>query len=131
MKSLITILALIFTICLANAQQGGNRPQRNPEEMAKMQLERLTKELSLTQSQQDSIHKYLLANSKEVQKIYKENAVQSGNREVYIKTMQDLREKQTKKIKTFLNEEQVKKYDELAKQRGATFGGQRGDRPNN
>lgn len=128
MKSVITILALIFTLGIANAQQGGNRPQRTPEEMAKMQLERLTSELNLNQSQQDSIHKHILATSVEQQNIFK-NA--GDDREAAMKSMRELREKQSQKIKTFLNEEQVKKYDELAKQRSGRFGGQRGDRPNN
>ncbi|MCA5005390.1 hypothetical protein [Sphingobacterium bovistauri] len=128
MKSLISILALVLSLGLANAQQGGNRPQRTPEEMAKMQMERLTKELNLSQTQQDSIQKYILSTSKEQQKIFREAG---DNREAAMKSMQALREKQSLKVKTFLNEEQSKKYDELAKQRGFGAGGQRGQRPTN
>lgn len=129
MKSLITILAFVLTLGFANAQQeGGNRQQRSPEEMAKMQTERLTKELTLSKTQQDSIHKYILATSKEQQKLFS-NA--GENREAAMTAIRSLREKQTQKIKTFLNEEQIKKYDELAKQRRAGFGGQRGQRPSN
>jgi len=128
---MITIMALVLSISFANAQQGGQRQQRSPEEMAKMQTERLTKELNLSQSQQDSIHKHILASSTEQQKLFKDNAVKSDNRDAYVKSFQALREKQTAKIKTFLNEEQIKKYDELAKQRGPRSGGQRGGRPNN
>lgn len=131
MKSLITILALVLSIGLANAQQGGQRQQRSPEEMTKMQMERLTKELNLSKSQQDSIHKHILSSSTEQQKLFKDNAVNSGNRDAYMKSVQALREKQNAKIKTFLNEDQIKKYDELAKQRGPRSGGQRGERPNN
>lgn len=131
MKSIIIILALVLSLGLANAQQGGQRQQRSPEEIAKMQVERLTKELNLSKTQQDSIHKYILSSSTEQQKLFKDNAVNSGNREAYIKSFQALREKQNVKIKTFLNEEQIKKYDELAKQRGPRSGGQRGQRPNN
>ena len=134
MKHVFSILALMITISFANAQQGGPRQQRSPEEMAKMQIERLTKELNLSQTQQDSIHKYVLATSKEQQNLFK-NA--GDNREEAMKSLQALREKQNTKIKSFLNEEQIKKYDELAKQRPG-FGGQRGEnqerrgqRPNN
>ncbi len=127
MKNLITILALVLTIGFANAQQGGPRQQRNPEEMAKMQIERLTKELNLSQSQQDSIHKHILVFSAEQQKVFREAG---DNREEAMKSFQAIRDKQSAKIKTFLNEEQIKKYDELAQQRGG-FGGQRGQRPNN
>lgn len=128
MKNLITILALVLTIGLANAQQGTPRQQRSPEEMAKMQTKRLTEALNLSQVQQDSIHKHILAISVEQREIFK-NA--GDNREEAMKSIDALREKQSKKIKTFLNEEQIKKYDEFSKQRGNGFGGQRGQRPNN
>ena len=128
MKSVITILAVVLSLTFANAQERGNRVQRSPEEMAKSQTERLTKELSLSKTQQDSIHKHILATAVEQQKIFK---AAGDNREEAMKSMQPLRQKQTQKIKSFLNEEQIKKYDELAKQRGAGFGGQRGQGPNN
>ncbi|HLS37435.1 MAG TPA: hypothetical protein VK023_04110 [Sphingobacterium bovisgrunnientis] len=125
MKSVITLLALVLSLGLANAQQDGPRQQRTPEEMTKMQMERLTKELNLTQTQQDSIKKYVLASSVEMQKVFS-NA--GDDREAAMNSMRAIREKQTKKVKTFLNEEQGKKYDEIASQRGRGFGGQR---PNN
>jgi len=128
MKSLITILTLVLSLGLASAQQGGTRQQRSPEEMAKAQTERLTKELNLSQSQQDSIHKHILASSKEQQKIFKDAG---DDRETAMKGMQALRQKQAQKIKTFLNEEQIKKYDELAKQRGRRSGSGNSPRTNN
>lgn len=128
MKSLITILTLVLSLGLANAQQGGPRQQRSPEEMAKAQTERLTKELNLSQSQQDSIHKHILASSSEQQKIFKDAG---DDRETAMKGMQALRQKQAQKIKTFLNEEQIKKYDELAKQRGRRSESRNSPRTNN
>lgn len=122
MKNLITILALVLGIGLANAQEKDIRQQRSPEEMAKMQTERLTKELKLTKPQQDSIHKYVLASSVEQQKLFKENALKSDNPEANRKKMQAIREKQTQKVKSFLNEEQNKKYDEILKQRRQNIG---------
>lgn len=122
MKNLITILALVLGIGLANAQEKDIRQQRSPEEMAKMQTERLTKELKLTKPQQDSIHKYVLASSVEQQKLFKENVLKSDNPEANRKKMQAIREKQTQKVKSFLNEEQNKKYDEILKQRRQNIG---------
>lgn len=122
MKNLITILALVLGIGLANAQEKDIRQQKRPEEMAKMQTERLTKELNLTKPQQDSIHKYVLASSVEQQKLFKENVLKSDNPEANRKKMQAIREKQTQKVKTFLNEEQGKKYDEILKQRRQNIG---------
>ena len=122
MKSLITSLVLILSVAFASAQDRGNRTQRNPEQMAKMQVERLTKELNLSQTQQDSIHKYVLSNAKEQQEIFK-NA--GDDRDAARKSIQSLREKHTQKVKSFLNEDQINKYDELAKQRGQRFNRQR------
>lgn len=128
MKSLITTLALVLSLGLANAQEGGPRQQRSPEDMAKMQSERLTKELSLSPSQQDSIHKHILAYSIEQQKIFKDAG---DNREDAMKSMQALRQQQAEKIKSFLNEEQIRKYDELAKQRVRRAGPGNAPRTNN
>ena len=122
MKSLITSLVLILSVAFASAQDRGNRTQRNPEQMAKMQVERLTKELNLSQTQQDSIHKYVLSNAKEQQEIFK-NA--GDDRDAARKSIQSLLEKHTQKVKSFLNEDQINKYDELAKQRGQRFNRQR------
>ena len=128
MKNLITIFAFVLTIGVVNAQENGPRQQRSPEEMTKMQVERLTKELDLSKPQQDSIQKYILITSIEQQKLFKEAG---DDREAAMKSMQALREKQNQKIKTFLNQEQSKKYDEYTKQRGRGFGGPGGQRTNN
>lgn len=115
MKNLLaSVLILFATITISYAQERGRMQQRNPENMAKMQTERLTKELNLSQSQQDSIYKYVLATATEQRKVFQEN---NNDRQAAMKAMQELRQKQDLKIKSFLNEEQTKKYEEIQKQR--------------
>ena len=131
MKKIISIFTFsILALSISYAQERGPRQQRSPEEMAKMQTERLTKELELSKPQQDSVYKYALITSLEQQKLFSNTG---NNREESMKTMQSLREKQNEKFKSFFNSEQLKKYEELSKQRGPgnQGGGPRGTRPNN
>lgn len=128
MKKIMSLIAAgIITIGLSYAQPGGGQFQnRTPEEMAKMQVERLKESLSLTKAQQDSIYKYTLAISKDQRKLM-ESA--GDNREAAFEKMSSLREANDKKIKSFLTADQIKKYDEMIKNRGQRGGG--GNRPNN
>lgn len=115
MKNIMTlIVAGLLTVGISFAQDRGPRQNRTPEEMAKMQVERLTEQLTLSKSQQDSIYKYSLLASKEQRKLM-ENA--GDNREGAFEKMRVLRDNSDKKIKTFLDADQVKKYDESAKNR--------------
>lgn len=117
MKNLITVmLATIFTVGISVAQERGGRQGQNrtPEEMAKLQVEHLTKELELNKGQQDSIYKYTLESSKE-QRTLMQNS-EGGDRQAIFEKMRALREKNSTKIKTFLNESQSAKYEELQKQ---------------
>lgn len=125
MKNIMILIAAgLLSIASAHAQErGGNRPNRNPEEMAKMQVERLTKQLSLDQKQQDSILKYTIIATQEQRKIMEEA---NSDREATGKKMRALREQNTTKLKSFLTDDQIKKYDEMIKNRQ-----QRGNRESN
>ena len=58
MKKLLSLVAAgILLVGIANAQERGSRQNRSPEELAKIQVERLTTHLSLDKNQQDSIYK--------------------------------------------------------------------------
>lgn len=123
MKNLFGLLiAGLLTIGTSNAQDGA-RQNRTAEEMAKMQVERLTEQLTLNKSQQDSVYKYVLLASKEQKKVMK-NA--GDDREAAFEKMGKMRAENSTKIKTFLTADQVKKYEELEKSRP-----QRGNRRNN
>ena len=74
-KSLLLIImaVMFFAVGQANAQYGGpggpRGPRMNPEEMAKMRVERMTKELQLTPEQ-----------AAQVEALYKEQAKESAKR---------------------------------------------------
>lgn len=115
MKNIINLfLTGLLTIGIANAQDRGTRQNRTPEEMAKMQTERLTEQLSLSKGQQDSIYKYSLLASKEQRKLME---TAGDNREAAFGKIRSLREENSNKIKSFLTEDQVKKYEEIIKNR--------------
>lgn len=107
MKKLLTFaFATIFTIGLSVAQERGGRQgqNRSPEERAKMQVERLTKELELNKTQQDSIYNYFIQSMKK-----------STMQEVGSEQMKKSFEERNKKVKSFLTKDQVTKYEEMQK----------------
>lgn len=107
MKTLFTfVIAALMSIGLSVAQERGSGQNRTPEERAKMQIERLTKELELSKSQQDSIYNYFVQSSKDFQVPRTDE-----DREKMRKNM----ETRNTKIKSFLTKEQITKYEELQK----------------
>lgn len=115
MKNILTLaIAGILTLGISNAQERGARQNRTPEEMAKTQVERLTEQLTLSKSQQDSVYKYSLIASKEQRKLM-ESA--GDNREAAFEKMRGMREQNNVKIKSFLTADQLQKYEEIEKNR--------------
>jgi len=113
MKKIMTfVVAGLLTIGISFAQDSGSRQKRTPEEMAKAKIERLTEQLALSQTQQDSIYKYALLASKEQRELMKSAG---DNREATFEKMRVLRDNSDKKIKTFLTAEQLKKYEDEVK----------------
>lgn len=93
-----------------------------PEDMAKRQADRLKEQLELTQVQYDSIYNYYLANSKEqaARREQMQNGGQmpgEGDMQAMMEQMQKQRQAQETKIKSFLTDDQKKKYDEVQEQR--------------
>lgn len=109
MKTVITLLiAAVFTISISVAQQKESRQNRTPEERAKMQVERLTKELELNKSQQDSIYTYILQSMKTSSLHRKENDQAQIKKSLEARNL---------KIKSFLTPKQITQYEELQKSR--------------
>lgn len=109
------IICILFALCslgMANAQEKPGRmagtTNRSPEELAKMQVQQLHKELNLTQVQQDSVYKYTLINNQKTQELFK-NA--GNNREGMREQMMDARKKYNDRVKSFLTKEQVEAFD--------------------
>lgn len=115
MKKIMTLVAAgLLTIGISSAQERGNRQNKSAEETAKEQVERLTQQLSLDKNQQDSVYRYALLANKEQRKLM-ESA--PSNREATFEKMRELRANTDKKIKTFLNADQIKKFEEEIKKR--------------
>ncbi|MFZ4863398.1 hypothetical protein ACL9RF_14565 [Sphingobacterium sp. Mn56C] len=110
MKNLTAfIFAAILSIAVSTAQERGPRSEqkRSPEEIAKVQTERLTQSLGLDKPQQDSIYKSVL-------KIQQDFKGKGGNQDPG--KWREIFDKQNQKIKSFLTKEQAVKYDELLQQ---------------
>lgn len=123
------IVLMVFSSTIAFAQQGGGRMNMDPKEMAKQTVTELTKQLKLDKTQQDSIYKYQLAQSEEMQKIFA-NAQQGGDREAMRAKMTQLQESTNEKINSVLNDEQKEAYKKVLAERqnrgGMGGGGRRG-----
>lgn len=113
LKLSIVTAAMLFAITtIAQERPQGEMRQRTPEEQAKNTIERLDKQLKLSQTQKDSIYIYALDQSKKQQEIFKN----SDDRKAAFEKMQSLRSNYDTKIKSFLNAEQLKSYETLQKE---------------
>ena len=77
------------------------------------QLQKLTKALTLTDDQQAKIKPILESQRTQIEAIRNDS---SGNRRENFTKMRDVHEKTVTQVKTVLNDDQKKKYDELQEQ---------------
>ena len=87
----------------------GGRMQGSPDEMAKRQADRLTKELSLTADQSTKVQAILLARTQEMQAM-RGQARDGGNREQMREQMQTNRAKYDAQFKEILTADQYTKF---------------------
>lgn len=116
--NILLVCLMLGMSFMSYAQQGqgrGNMQNVDPATRAKNTVERLTEQLQLTKTQQDSVHKQALAQATEEKAIFAK-ATEGGDREQVRTQMQAVREKYSSKIKTYLNDAQLKKYNELQEQ---------------
>ncbi|HMR17751.1 MAG TPA: hypothetical protein PKA53_00505 [Sphingobacterium sp.] len=111
---MLTLFAVLFCVTVSLAQERGNRQERNPEERAKAEVERLKTELGLSKPQQDSILNYILQANQEQRKAMEQAG---GDRQAAFEKMRAQRETRQTKIKSFLTKEQIEKYEVLQKER--------------
>lgn len=106
MKKLVLFLMVaLFTTSGIFAQQR-QRERATPEERAKRQVETLTKELKLTDTQKDKVYKIVLK--------FAEQQPKQGNstdREKRREEMLKIQKQRNDSIKTVLTDEQKKKFD--------------------
>ena len=132
------LLFFIFAFALSSvvyAQDRPNREQRqgqgqriSTEERAKNQADRLKKELTLTDVQYDSVKAIQLRHLKKMEEAFKDQS--SDRRAAFQKSQEEL----GKELKVIFTADQVKKYDEMLKERenrrGRNRDGQRPQRNN-
>jgi Spy/CpxP family protein refolding chaperone len=110
--ALFGMMALFATATVAQEKQNNSGWQRTPEDQAKNTVERLDKQLKLSQNQKDSIYVYALDLSKKQQDLFKN----TDDRKAAFEKIQPLRQTTDAKIKSFLTPEQSKSYDILQKE---------------
>lgn len=111
----ILVAMMLMATGMKAQQRGGNRARLSPEDRAKRSVETLDKELTLTQTQKDSIYQFSLNEATEQQKLFQANGDANGRRSNFEK-MRNLRADTQKKIKGILTEEQQKAYDVFIKE---------------
>jgi len=110
--ALFGMMALFATATVAQEKQNNPGWQRTPEDQAKNTVERLDKQLKLSQNKKDSIYVYALDLSKKQQDLFKN----TDDRKAAFEKNQPLRQTTDAKIKSFLTPEQSKSYDILQKE---------------
>lgn len=110
--ALFGMMALFATATVAQEKQSNPGWQRTPEDQAKNTIERLDKQLKLSQNQKDSIYVYALDLSKKQQDLFKN----TDDRKAAFEKIKPLRQATDAKIKSFLTPEQSKSYDILQKE---------------
>lgn len=124
MKKLM-LLALAFSFGLSvSAQQG--RPQMDPQQMVKAQLEFMTKEMSLTADEQTKVEVVLTASAQEMQQ-----AMQSagGDRQAMREKFQSIRQEQGKKISAIVGQQRWDAYQKKVQEQFPNMGGGGEGRP--
>lgn len=117
-KILLGLFALVVTTC-AFAQM----PQFNAEDMAKMRADRIKETCNTTDAQYKKLYDYFLKDTQKMMEQFQQN--QGGGPGGFdMEAMQKRMEEEQKFIKSVLNEEQYKKYDEeQQRMRQGGFGG--------
>lgn len=103
---------IVLTLCLslsfvANAQHRGPREKLTPEQQATRMVERLNKELQLSDKQQTELKTWFTQSFTEQQTAMEKN---KGNREAMHEQMKKQREATDAQLKKVLTAEQYKKY---------------------
>ena len=112
---------IVATSMLATAQDTSNPPEKKGGKRGmsvEQQMERMNKELTLTDEQKPKVEAVLKDSTKKRQEIMKDTSM---DRQQMREKMQPIMEEQTKKMKAILTDDQFTKYKELM-QRGKKGG---------
>ncbi|MFC6224819.1 DUF4890 domain-containing protein [Hymenobacter artigasi] len=106
----------------AGAMQGRGRQQGSPDEMAKRQADRMTKELGLNTDQTAKVQQIMLARDQEMQAMRGQGR-DAGNRDQMREQMQAGRAKYDAQFKGVLTADQYNKYTTMQADRKNRGGG--------
>ncbi|MGH9522178.1 MAG: hypothetical protein ACRD3E_06570 [Terriglobales bacterium] len=141
-KRMLALLAMVLAVTWSvgmfaqeqGQQQGGQMGQMGGQRMGgprgpmgpQAELGRLTKELNLTQDQQEKIKPILEDQQKQMEALRSDSSVQGPDRR---SKMMDIRKDHMDQIRNVLTSDQQTKFDEMQKrmmERGGRGGGRRG-----
>lgn len=103
----LTVACCIFAALCTHAQQRGPREKQTPEQHANRMVERLNKELKLTEKQQSELKTWFSESFKQREKSFAQNR---DNREAMREQMKKEREAMQTELKKVLTAEQYKIY---------------------
>ena len=103
----LTVACCIFAAFCTHAQQRGPREKQTPEQHANRIVERLNKELKLTEKQQSELKTWFSESFKQREKSFAQNR---DNREAIREQMKKEREAMKTELKKVLTAEQYKIY---------------------
>ena len=115
------LIAVLLGAIISMAQPGGQR-NRNPEEMAKRQTERLKELLGLNKAQEKKVYDLSLENGKKRAEMFQEMRDSGNGFEEMREKMQELRNDENKKMKAILTDEQWTKYEKYLEERRSRRG---------
>lgn len=124
-KFLVLFAVLVFSVGFSYAQQGGQRQRMSPEQREKAFVDKLGLDAS-QQAKYHAISEKYSAKMKDMRQQMR-GADESARQEMFPK-MRELMTSQNKEVRAILNADQIKKFDEMQKQREARMKN-RGMRP--
>lgn len=127
------IVAFVILVSTLSFAQPGGREKLTPEQNVEKKLKEMTNDLNLSEKQQIQIKSILVEQSKKREAM---KAEMKSSREKGVKPSDEEKAEMKKKIideqlemktkmKSILNEDQLKKMKEIRKEKGAEMGGNR------
>ena len=120
MKKVLFILGILLSVVsISKAQQGpggGGFQRRSPEEMVKMQMERLPQNLNLNEDQKAKISAIYLSQAKSRDSLFTSMA-QGGDRQAMRSKMMEMNAASDKKVLVLLTDDQQKIYNQYIQER--------------
>lgn len=131
MKKIVLVLAVLLLGNVVTSAQEHRRPGMNPRQTVEQRVQRLDKELTLTEEQKAEITRIYTEEQESMRKAMssrKEQGAQGDESmmKAHREKMQSQREATDAKVKSLLTPEQASKYDQLKQRQGRRGGHHKG-----